>query len=151
MSFGPDLSPFQVPHAKCVAMIALDGHGRAIVTRDMELVRQILLAIKARQTTELTTIELPDVQQNVLNRHLELLSEAHLIDAKVHPSGKLVLVKDMTWAGHDFLSALDNDNVWSKMKKTFTPSELAGMAFATLKSVGSDLLTEWTKAKIGMS
>jgi hypothetical protein len=36
------------------------------------------------------------------------------------------VVRDLTWAGHDFLGVLENATVWGKIKQKFTPAELGG-------------------------
>src|SRR5665213_1375001 len=111
-----------------VVIIALEAGGRALMTRDMELIRKIFAAIQERKTAELYSLEIPDVDPAILARHLEMLHDAQLIDAQKSAPlrGNLIFaVKDMTWAGHDFAAVLENDTVWDKMKEKLSPKELA--------------------------
>lgn len=133
------------------AMIALNSNGRAMMTRDMELVRRILLAIKARQSVEFAPLDLPDVSKVVLLRHLEMLEHEKLIEAKIRRSGpdvNAVWVKDMTWDGHDLIGILENETVWGKIKQSFTPAQFATLTLSTIKNVGTQLLTSWASSQV---
>jgi hypothetical protein len=140
----------------CV-IIALNPNGRVLMTRNMELIRQILLEIKARRTTNPASLEIAGADRAVVFRHIEMLHQQGLIDIQgnIHRSsatGEIdqILVKDMTWDGHDFIGVLENEGVWNKIKQSFTPDELVGMTLTTMKTIGIGLLTEWAKSKVGL-
>jgi hypothetical protein len=124
------------------------------VKRDMELVREILLAVQERTSLKTAPLILEGRDEVVVGRHLEMLFHAGLVDGTTSqplssPYAK-VYVKDLTWAGHDFLSAMENKGVWSKIKQSFSATELAGMPLDVLKDVGVGLLKEYAKGKVGL-
>jgi hypothetical protein len=128
-----------------------------VMTRDMELIRRILLEIKARKTAKPADQEIAGVDEAVVFRHIELLHQEGLIEiqGKIHRSSSTgeidqILVKDMTWAGHDFIGVLENEGVWNKIKQSFSAEQLVGMSLTTLKTLGIGLATEWAKSKVGL-
>jgi Hypothetical protein (DUF2513) len=144
-----------VPSREPIIIIALEIGGRALMTRDMELIRRIILAIQERKTAELQPLEIPDVDPVVLTRHLEMLDNAGYIEAeKSVPFEKhrplTFIVKDLTWAGHDFAAVLENDTVWSRLKEKLSPRELATIPFSVLKTVGLGILEHYLKGKFGL-
>jgi Hypothetical protein (DUF2513) len=135
--------------------IALDPNGRVLMTRNMELIRKIILAIQARQEVVLVPLEIPGVDPAILARHVEMLLDAGLIEG-VKLGGynaplPTIQIKDLSWAGHEFASALGNDNVWSKIKQQFSGTEIVKMPFSVLKDVGIGILTEMAKQQAGLS
>lgn len=124
------------------------------MTRDMELIRKIITAIQARKDASPSALEIADADEATVARHLEMLLDAGLIEGT--KSGRYdapylkITVKDLSWAGHDFASALGNESVWAQMKKTFSPADLATMPFGVLKDVGIALLTQWAKSRLGL-
>jgi hypothetical protein len=87
-------------------------------------------------------------------RHLELLLQAGLIEALVsHPLGQSppkFAVVDLTMSGHDFAAAIENEDVWSKLKKSFSPAEFAKLPLKVVQSVGTALLLKWAESKAGL-
>jgi len=87
--------------------------------RDMELVREILLAIESSPTTRVNiTIKVKDFSSKEVSYHVMLLAKANLIEARDtstlqefrwHPIR-------LTWEGHEFLDATRDDKVWKKVK-----------------------------------
>jgi len=54
--------------------------------------------------------------------HIALMIDAGLIDGEAHPDpgmkgGGIFVINKLTWAGHDFLNAARNDNVWNSTKR----------------------------------
>jgi Hypothetical protein (DUF2513) len=140
-------------HNQLVYIVALDPNGRVIMTRDMELIRKILIEIRSRKDTRPRPVTIDGANEAILARHLELLNEAGLIDTEVHKplSGEMTfLVKDLTWAGHDFVAVLENESVWSKIKEKFSAAELATLPLAVLRDSGVALLGLWAKSKLGL-
>jgi hypothetical protein len=137
-----------------VVIVALDPGGRALMTRDMELIRNILAQIKSRNTLDYQPIEIPDVDAAILARHVELLHQAHLIEAlrsdplnSPHP---LFTVKDLTWDGHDFAAAVGNDTVWSTIRQKLSPKELAGLPLGIIKDLAMGILSHQIKSMFGL-
>lgn len=108
--------------------------------RDMDIIRQIVLAVR---DSDDVIRGLEGVQFEVYAEHVRLLEEAGLVDASIQtvPQRRVItaLVWRLTWAGQDFASAIDNDTLWSKAKEN------------VIKPAGSwtfDVLKEWLKAEI---
>jgi Hypothetical protein (DUF2513) len=137
------------------AMVPLDRYTRAAMTRDIELIRKIVVEIQSRKDAKYGGLEIPSYDGGTVAHHLELMMDAGLIEAQKIDGNEMpyafVVVKDLTWAGHDFASALANENVWGKIKKTFSPSELAAMPLSVLKELGVALVAQWAKDQLGLS
>ena len=124
--------------------------------RDMDLIRKILLTVEARPDAIPEAVKMDDVDALTLHRHVEMLYRAGFLEAHspfsiYDQTGVVkVFVRDLTWNGHDFLSAIKNDGVWSKIKQSFSAQELASLPFDVLKSVGISLVGAWAKQKIGL-
>jgi Hypothetical protein (DUF2513) len=135
-------------------IIALDPHGRAAMTRDMELIRKIIAAIQSREDATYKPLEIPSYPEAVVARHLELMLNAGLIDALISDGVDApypwLSIKDLTWSGHDFASVLMNDTVWSQIKKKLTPTELSTIPLGVLKEIGVALIGQWAKNKLGL-
>lgn len=107
------------------------------MTRDMELVRKLLLNVeagKARAAVEGYT-------DDVINYHKALLIERGLVEGSpLYTSGlnsspdipRDVYIKKLTWEGHDFIDGVRVDTKWNKVK-TF------------LTDAGKDITIETTK------
>ena len=110
--------------------------------RDMDLARQILLAIEERSNDSkfsLTTEE--SEKQTLLNYHIGLLSDAHLIQAtrSTYLNGsKNWYIEGLTWQGHDFLEAVKNETIWQKTKK-FIRDRGGAVTFEVAKTVATQL------------
>ncbi|HCN31040.1 MAG TPA: hypothetical protein DIT64_20455 [Verrucomicrobiales bacterium] len=87
--------------------------------RDLDVVRQLL---------ELFEKELPGhpVRQIAgefgipaikVCEHIALMCEAGLLEGNCQPITGRIYVKRITWAGHDFLDAARNEDVWQKTKE----------------------------------
>jgi hypothetical protein len=140
-----------------IIIIALEAGGRALMTRDMELIRKIFAQIRGRTSLDYEAIDLPDVDPVILARHIEILDNAGLVEViKSNGPGGLqsphpvFAVKDLTWAGHDYVAILENDTVWNKIKEKLSPKELATLPFSTLKTLGLGLLDQYLKSKFGL-
>jgi hypothetical protein len=135
-------------------IIALNPNGRAIMTRDMELIRKIFAEIKSWDDARLHSVDIPGVSDAVLQRHLEMLMEGGLIEAQ--PVGSYndpfpkIVVKDFSWEGHEIASALLDDGVWKKIKETYTSSELAKLSLKAIGEIAKGLITKWAVSKMGL-
>lgn len=136
-------------------IVALDPKGRATVKRDMELVRKILLAVQAREDTRGEPVTIDGYEPHIVARHVEMLVDAGMLQGYQPPVGRShagkMAITDMSWAGHDFLAAMENKGVWAKLKGSFSAAELAGMPLDVMKDVGVGLLKEWAKSRVGLS
>jgi hypothetical protein len=122
------------------------------MTRDNELVRQILLAVKARKDATPQALELDGADKAIVARHLEMLWDVGLLEgeklgALPNTSYPTILVKDLTWSGHDLAAVMENEAIWGQFQKKLSPSQLAQIPLPVLKNVGISLLTTWLKSQ----
>ena len=113
------------------------------MNRDMDLARQILLAVERTpyQGKPGFLLTLKDISKEELDYHIMLLQEAGLIEATgtTYQSGRIEWrIKRLTWEGHEFLDAARNENRWNQAKKTI--GEKGGsLTFDILKAVLAQL------------
>jgi hypothetical protein len=83
--------------------------------RDLDLVRRILLRLEESPSGWSTFVdegyELPQIHY-----HVRLLHDAGLIEADEIVPGQW-WPERMTWAGHEFLDAARNDDLWNEVKR----------------------------------
>ncbi|GJL89480.1 MAG: hypothetical protein DHS20C03_31890 [Minwuia thermotolerans] len=90
--------------------------------RDMDLVREVLLAIEAEPKEEVLEI-CPDKDQYAVGHHLILLAEAGFIRFEASRSttnpDRLIVVYPfgLTWAGHEFLNTIRDPEIWARTKE----------------------------------
>jgi hypothetical protein len=136
-------------------IIELDPFGRVSMTRDMELIRTILLKIQERKDLKAQVLKIDGVEDAVLSRHVEMLFQKGFLDGSPVtniPAGLAdILIRDLSWSGHDFASAVRNDGIWSNIKKSFSPGDLATMPLSVIRDVAVGLLKEWAKKQVGLS
>lgn len=110
--------------------------------RDMDAVRQILLATEALgHDQQLDRLDGMDTDTFV--HHVLLMQDGGLIQARAMAgSGSMANfahVLRLTWAGHDFLDAARSDTLWQKAK---TEVMRPGLSFTF------DLVKDWLKTEI---
>jgi hypothetical protein len=144
----------QTAHESATFKIALQPDGRAFMTRDMELIRRILVEIQSRKNLDQKAVKIDGVDNIILGRHVEMLFEAGMIDGIAVGTGyhgyREILVSDLKWEGHDFIAILQNTEVWNKIKQSFSAAELAGMPLSVVKDIGIGLFKDWAKKKAGL-
>lgn len=87
------------------------GKGLGAMTRDMDLVRKLLLAVESRPALAMVVIDATTM------------------------SGIDALALRLTWAGHEFLESVRDDSQWRSVK---TQTEKAGgLVFDVIKAVAS--------------
>lgn len=103
--------------------------------RDMDLCREILLAVEAREhwvAREFLQEDFPDRDMEAVGCNTWLLINAGLL-ADGEAEGSYVRVRSLTWAGCEFLDAARNKNVWEEAK---------GAVAETAQSVGFEVLKD---------
>jgi hypothetical protein len=117
--------------------------------RNNDLIRDILFYVeKYSNGDKVLTLcardflkNFPDVTQNTLDNHLELLVERKLLNAEPCQFGWLVL--GLTWDGHDFLSNAKDQTIWNKSK------QLAGhLSFDIFATIIKDVALSMVKAHL---
>jgi len=115
--------------------------------RDMNLIREILLAVEKADTDPGLWIELeiPNRSQKEISYHVMLLDQAGFLSAKNlgTKDGYAWHASSLTWVGHEFLDAARNDKVWKKAvekAKKVAGSVSIDVLTALLKETAKDLL-----------
>src|SRR5689334_10657178 len=141
-----------------MGILSMAPDARLPMNRDMNLVKRILLEVESWPAAHQQDLLLEGVEQPVLSRHLEYLDQAGFLELGAimrtgrnsRGIGDRILVKDLTWEGHEFLSVLKNDNAWHKITGAFSASELATIPLSIIKGVGMDLVKGWAKSRLGI-
>ena len=86
--------------------------------RDMDVIRQIVLSVRAAPSS-IHGVE--GIDRSVFAYHAQLLEEAGLVSASVQGSGKRIaeaaVIFRLTWAGEDFADSIVDDTLWNKAKQ----------------------------------
>ena len=111
--------------------------------RDMDLVRQIMLRIEALPPGQPMQFRMGEVEDPVLIAHLEMMIGAGLVNGKItqpHGTrGAVIIISDLTWAGHEWLETVRSDDVWRQT--TATVQERGGaLSFELAKAVATNIL-----------
>lgn len=85
--------------------------------RDLDLVRRILLHLEDAGAEGKSWSEFAgeDDDLGLLHYHVQLMNDAGLLHADELVSGQW-WPERMTWAGHEFLDAARNDEIWNEAK-----------------------------------
>ncbi len=87
--------------------------------RDMDLVREILLAIEASPTTITGHFTLEGREGPLVDEHVRLLTEAGFLthSRATYVAGKRMgLGVALTWRGHEFLETIRDPQIWKATK-----------------------------------
>ena len=124
------------------------------VKRDMELVRKICLVVQDKQDLRPQRISVEGYDDLLVGRHIELLYDAGFLDAlaseALNDPYRRILVKDLTWDGHEFIGSIAKEELWEKLKAALGPNELAGMSLKAVKDAAIAAATVWIKGKLGV-
>lgn len=88
--------------------------------RDFDLIRRVMIDIEnipARGHEQ--NFSYDGYDSATINQHIASLIGAGLVNGTVNNTNVRtnVVVDDLTWAGHDFLDAMRDDNLWNKAKE----------------------------------
>lgn len=115
----------------------------------MDLIREILLSIESNAQMDGTRefyisdpeeIGITGHSMEKLAYHLGLLIEGGFVDGAttiVSP----VVVRRLTWNGHEFLANIKNDDIWSKTKKRL--SGLPGAALSVVAGIAQSEIKKY--------
>src|SRR3546814_10077932 len=71
-----------------------------------------------------------------------MLFKAGLVEGTPHASSgrpyTQVLVRDLSWAGHEFYGAIQSDTVWNRMKSAVGAEQLSVLSLDVVKAVATD-------------
>lgn len=120
--------------------------ARLLMKRDMDVIREIVLAV-SEASDPISRLE--GISDDAFAFHAQLLEEAGLIEAAIHPKGKRIaedaLIWRLTWAGSDFADSIRSPEVWDKTKSGalaaggFTVDLLKDLAKGFIKKQIEDL------------
>ena len=106
--------------------------------RDMDLVREILLAVEDNENgfKGRHGPGIPGYNPETIAYHVEIMEEAGLLDARIDrvmgSPVPIISLRRMTWAGHEFLDAVRGDSWWQKVKEK-TKESTGGLALDMVK------------------
>lgn len=120
--------------------------------RDLDLIRNILLAIEASSSDKINLYDLADlldVDPDTVFFHLELLRDKKFIIAH---GGCVVLtpqtrkhepytIRRITSDGYDYLDSIKNDTIWENTKKS-VKSFGANVSFSVIKTIAEKLIID---------
>ncbi len=89
--------------------------------RDMDLIRSILLKVEAdckpMSVTSFMSDDFKEHDWKTVRGHMQLLEDArYFYECEQALSGDKHSVWGITWAGHDFLDTVRNDEIWEMTK-----------------------------------
>jgi Hypothetical protein (DUF2513) len=119
--------------------------------RDLELIRHLMLEIESKDDDIFTgdDIQIGNYNLSQINRHLQWLVEANLVDGKVSidAGGGIsnVIISKLSWEGCSFLDNARNESVWKKTMETV--KEKSGTISFTLFT---QLLISVAKQNLGL-
>ena len=114
--------------------------------RDMELIREILLAVEAGDDSSKISGYDPDL----IKYHQALTIEAGLVDGVTSKStsnttkvANFISLRKLTWNGHEFIDAVRQDSIWNTVKTEFKDASME-----TIIKVSKQLAEGWAKKKV---
>jgi hypothetical protein len=124
--------------------------GRMKMQRDMEVIRKVLRAIQEKNDLELRRLQIEGLDEFTVAYHVSQLHQAGYIDGPP-PKPGFAIVRDLTWAGHEFAGAiLTDDSTWSKIKEAIGSEKLIGMPLKVVQELATKALTAWAMKKLGL-
>lgn len=118
--------------------------------RDMDLVREILLAVESYPHGYAPqTLSIEGYTQEQIGYHAYLLLQAGLVEGLNRnldqaPSPSAIII-NLTWSGHEFLSSSRSPTVWMQAKQVM--AKVGDGSFGVWQSV----LTELVKHSLGIT
>jgi len=111
--------------------------------RDMELVRNILIALNENENGFATDkLNIEGFSDEQIGYHSYLLAQAGLIQAientSVGATSPTSIPQNLTWHGHEFIENAKNDNVWSQTKQAV--SKMGDVSFSVWANVLSQVV-----------
>jgi hypothetical protein len=119
--------------------------------RDMELIRELMLAIESQDGDfNYESVKAIGYDEPQIEYHLDLLIKARLVVGEVHPLqggfSPIFVVEKLSWDGHEFLDNARNESVWKDTMKQ-VKEKGGGISIALL----TQLLISVTKQHFGLS
>lgn len=126
----------------------------APVQNNLEITRQILELVRDKESLEATPIELPEFDQAVVMRHAQRLIDDGMADGNYSlmsgVSFPFVYISDLTTDGHNFLSALEQEDIWNRLTTSLSPKEIASLSFKELGGLAKEIVLKAARKKLGL-
>jgi hypothetical protein len=120
--------------------------------RDMDLVREILLAVEADEgdPEALRQIDVPGHDGLEIAYHIQIVAEAGFIEAEELTSNTIYdwRAKRLTWDGHEFLDTVRDTETWNEVKSGAAKAGAASLQF--LWEIGKEIAKQKLKQHTGM-
>ncbi|MEH0802432.1 DUF2513 domain-containing protein [Vibrio alginolyticus] len=117
--------------------------------RNMTLIRRLLLSIE-KHPDRISGFNFENYKPEDINYHVALLIDAGLLEGdyvRSHSSSSMAparfVITSMTWAGHEFLDNLRQEDVWNVIKTKFKDDSVE-----TVIAVAKDLAANFAKKKL---
>lgn len=115
--------------------------------RNWDLIRKILFKAEETQPpNQLRLKDFPDDDEYEITYHVQVLTDAGLIDASICGTTSLepndFILRRLTWNGHEFLESIKNDSIWNKIKDTFRKKGIS-MTFESIKTISLGLISKY--------
>ena len=131
------------------------------MTRDMDLIRQLLLKLEAFDHPPGTVFILSGHDEEVaiegysadqIEYHLDLLREAGFVDSPGSQPMRGITFARLSWAGHDFLDSVRDPKIWAKTKAGATAAGgfTLDLLTALAKGFAKKQIEELTGVKLGL-
>lgn len=120
--------------------------------RDMDLIRHILrLTADADDAMETDCLATDVYTQRQVDYHVAIMREAGLLDVETreYKSGTRRSILGLTWAGQDYLAAVEDSTVWKRTKDTVART-VGSTTLAVIKSTAEGVATAAIGKAIGL-
>ncbi|WP_432291273.1 DUF2513 domain-containing protein [Olsenella uli] len=123
--------------------------------RDLDLVRSILIYVeKAEDEVDAEDLVTDDWPFEIVAYHVRLMAHHGLVDLSddvrdMNSETLSLAVSGLTWDGQDYLDAIRDPKVWSKVKKTVKEA-VGSTTLEVVKQTGALVAMSMVKASLGM-
>lgn len=125
------------------------------MTRDMDIIRTLLLKLESRYKGVGTLsfaygdeeLAIEGVDTAVILYNLALLVNARFVKGRVTATREFMM-EGMTWAGHDFLDSVRDDEIWRRTKEGVTAA--GGFTFDLVKALAKGCLQKKVQMLTGI-
>lgn len=117
--------------------------------RDMDVVREILLALEDGRDTISHNHPVAGHDLEVVLYHVKVMAQGGLIRyAQLNDRLGYAVGTEVTWAGHDFLDSVRDPAIWKKVKAGATSA--GGFSIELMKGFAKALIKEQFQKLTGM-
>lgn len=121
--------------------------------RDMDLVREILLAVERSDADPIDSIQIviPNYTLTQVSYHVHIMEEAGLVEALDLSSddGYDFEPKRLTWHGHEYLDTIRDPAIWRETKKQMEAA--GGFSLDLVKAIAKGFIKKKIEQHTGVS